>query len=489
MKTVDDFINDFNVSISKYDALESRYRTGDPLLTTILTAVSTQMAMLSTQIDLAIVEPFQPTKKATILAAASLRGLLPKASPCRVKIFVNNSNSTAYTFSQNQVLLDNNNREYYIDTPITIAANGSDYIEATQITKETVTHTVVNSVPFYAIEIQPQGDNGDYICALSVSDNNGNNYQYSDNYVNVYPDVKSFTVETDIQAKFYIRFGWQNNVGYQPPNSTILTITACRTFGDIDLKTNTHFSFDIQNTQTRLIDLTFDSFVTNGIDEMPLNIIADLCKFPAIYNNNAVFLTDFEFLIRRNYTNLKFFRIWNESLEETFRGASLENINCLFVAVMSNTANEIRNTVFDTLTTIDYSALTDTQKSIRQTLLNADNTYQIKFYPPVIAQLNVHITVTVSYSYGKNDIQSSIQSVMMANYGQDAMRGQKTMLKKDIHTLLRTNIKALSDVNADIDVTISNVYKNFEYWQFVDASSLTIIVNQTTVIIPAWNNV
>jgi hypothetical protein len=49
-----------------------------------------------------------------------------------------------------------------------------------------------------------------------------------------------------------------------------------------------------------------------------------------------LYLGEFDFLVRRNYTTLKFLSVWNETMEEDARGANVANINTLFVAKSSS---------------------------------------------------------------------------------------------------------------------------------------------------------
>jgi hypothetical protein len=62
-----------------------------------------------------------------------------------------------------------------------------------------------------------------------------------------------------------------------------------------------------------------DALLIAGQNPMPMSVLRDLARYPSVYDNNAVFLGEFDFLVRRNFPTLQFLSVWNESAEEQAR--------------------------------------------------------------------------------------------------------------------------------------------------------------------------
>ncbi|MBP9694245.1 MAG: hypothetical protein KBE16_06035, partial [Alphaproteobacteria bacterium] len=84
--------------------------------------------------------------------------------------------------------------------------------------------------------------------------------------------------------------------------------------------------------------------------------------------------------------------VWNEAIEEVARGANVDNINTLFVACLSAEGGESVLTETNPLVPVPPvfildSNLTETQKGIRSVIIDADNSYRVKFVTPVRSEI------------------------------------------------------------------------------------------------------
>src|SRR5690606_37397032 len=83
----------------------------------------------------------------------------------------------------------------------------------------------------------------------------------------------------------------------------------------------------------------------------------EISAYPSVYNSSAVYLGNFDFLIRRNLGPFRFLSIWNEYKEEQVRGADIDNINTLFVTAVKDGVDDatLRSQIYDAIKAADDS--------------------------------------------------------------------------------------------------------------------------------------
>ncbi|SEN74128.1 hypothetical protein [Nitrosomonas marina] len=494
MLTKADFQKKIADTIALYPAVAALYRAGDPRILQNLEAMATMLGMFSMQIETAMAEPFEKVRDATVMADAAMRGVIAKATPARVRILVTNNNDSAFTVDTGRVVIDSNGLPYIAETTVVVSANSTGTFEAVQVKKETIDHTVSGSVPFYAVEV-PQAVDETYLSGISVSDSDGE-YAYRERYVNIYPDDRVFHVEADDRQRIYVRFGQEGIIGFQPPDGHEITLTISRSAGEITLDASAPFSFEyLISPLENNVELVLDSLLEKGKNPPDITTLRDLVRYPTVYNHNAVFLGEFDFVVRRDYHDTQFLSVWNEAIEEAARGASVDNINTLFVACLSADGGETVLTEPDPNTPVSPAFiaegnLTATQKGIRDVILQADNSYRVKFMTPVRSEIAVTVDAKISAAYVASDVQSKIVEAILAEYGesQPGSRRPNKPLYKSVYALLKSRIPALSDANADVSVTIAQPVGNFrpELWRYVTEASLTVNVTTENVLPPAW---
>jgi hypothetical protein len=493
MLTKSDFQRAIADGIDNYPAIAPLYRAGDPRIIQNLDAMATMLAMISVQIEVAQAEPFEKVRDATVLADAAMRGVIRKSRPGRVRIAVSNQSDGPYTLEVARNVLDSQGNIYHVDTPLTLPAGAYGAVDATQIKSETLTHTVSGSEPFYAIEI-PEAEDGSYLSGISVSDGAGE-FEYRERYVNTLPNERVYHIETDDRQRIYVRFGYGNVVGYQPADGHVITLTIYRSIGIISPGAGSPFSFEyLQSPQESAIDISLHAVLDKGDNPPDMVTLRDLAKYPSVYDHSAVYLGEFDFLVRRNYTSLKFLSVWNESAEEAIRGPSLDNINTLFVACFLATEQVLVETdpaIALPPTIIPSGSLTETQQKILATIKRADDSYKVKFLTPVKSKIAVTINATVSSSFVPSDVRSQIAEVLLQEFGEDSnasKRGSNRPLYQTIYALLRAKVPALSAGRADMTVNIAEPTGGYrpELWRYVATDSLSITVQTANVTLPSW---
>ncbi len=501
MITKEQFTQAIENIVGSYPTIAALYKANDPRIRQNLEAQATMLAMFSSQVETSSAEPFEKVRDATVLADAAMRGIIRKASPAVVTIKLTNNGTSDYTLAPRQ-LFDSSGNQYTItSSAITVRPNETATFQAEQSTIEELKHTVSESTPFYAIEI-PESSDGSYLTAIAVADTDGFDYKYSERYVNVSAGERVFHVEADDRQRVYVRFG-SAGVGVIPDNGQSITVSIHRCAGKIYPAANSPFSFENISPFDLNIALNLDHVDDPGENPPDIATLREMIKYPSVYDHNAVYLGEFDFLVRRKFPPIagQFLSIWNESMEETARNkADNKNINTLFVACYYDT-EAIRNEPNPNAQVppgaqispiaIAETDLTSRQVEIRELILGADDSYRVKFLTPVKSEIIMSVTATISTAYSAETTRKLIQDVLIAEFGINspaATRGLNKPLYQRIYKILRSKVPALKDANSDVRVTITG-HPNPnrpELWRYVADGSLTIDVNQANITQTGW---
>jgi len=496
MLTKADFQQAIRDSISAYPAISPLYQAGDPRITQHLDAMATMLAMFSAQLETAMAEPFEKTRDATVLADAAMRGIVRKATSTRVRVRVANKGASSFLVESGRAVLDSTGLPYRIETSASVPAGAEATFDTVQLRSITIKHTVTSSEPFYAIEIPPAED-GAFLAGISVSDSDGE-FTHRERYVNTFPDERVFHVEADDRQRVYVRFGFDGIVGVQPKDGHEISLSVFYTVGEVIPAFGSPFSFEyLGSPQEAAIELKMDALLLPGQNPPDMSVLRDLARYPSVYDHNAVFLGEFDFLVRRNFPTLRFLSVWNESAEEQARGPSLDNINTLFVACLSDVGTESILTEANPDVPVPPSVIADgsltvTQLEIRQSILAADDSYKVRFFTPVRSKIAMTIGAKVATSYIASDVREKIIEAIISEFGEAAAasrRGRNRPLYQRVYALLRERVAALTGGNSDLTVNIvepASLSARPEMWRYVAADSLSVTVETANIVTPSW---
>ncbi len=450
------------------------YQAGDPRLLAQLGAMSAMLTMLSQQIDTESMEPFNKVRDTTVMADAAMKGILPFARPPRLALAVANGAAKPLNIAVGRRLLDQNGRVYVAETQVTIAAGQTGTVNVKQVTTRTFDDTVSNSVPFYAVQVPPSSDSELSISGIYVSIG-GTSYPYTPQFANLAANQPGYTLETDEYRKLWVKFGWANTFGVQPANGTTINFTVEETYGANVLSVNAAFTFESTAApEDRYATMTMSSVLFAGADPVDVDSLREWSKYPSTYDANAVYLGNFDFLVRRQLFPLRFLSIWNEQIEEGVRGASVANINRLFISALMDNVDP-----------------TWMQGEIKRIIKQADDSYWIKFVPAVPFEVPLTIDTQVSVVHDVGDVEAKIRAVVYDMYGQDSTAAQKGMLQinnKLLSEKLKDNVSALQDDGSDFQVTVPTIASALpEQYRYVSAASLTVNVTQSTYNDGQWS--
>ena len=462
-------------ALGQFPALAALVRAGDPRILAQLRAQAAMLAMLSEQVDVAQFEPFIKSRDGTVLADAALKGVLPLARPARLRLEVANKGASIYTVTAGRRFLDTKGRVYEADTAVSIPAGGVATVSVTQKTVRVVNHTVSIPSTFYAVEVAA-GSEDVYVCDLSVW-RAGTQLTYRPDWVNVLPGDMAYNLETDERRRLMVRFGSTNviGIGVQTGEVYELRITECEGRID-DLGVEDPFSLEYIYTEADgRIEAKLDATLDQGADPPSIAELRSMAQYPSVYSHNAVYLGEFDFLLRRYLRPIRFLSVWNEQIEEDVRGADVDNINKLFVA------GEVTGMAAATF-----------QEKVRNLIAAADNSYKIEFVAisPQAVPLTVDVSIAVVHDIAT--VQAQIRQALLEQYG-DGMpavaRGMSSPLRnRAIIDLLKGRVPALQDSLADIRVSMALPATPLpEHYLHLTGASITVNVERAAFGSGPWS--
>ena len=466
--TREDFQTAIAAEISNFPTAAQLYQAGDPRLLAQLGAMATMLAMISNQIDVASMEPFVKARDTTVLADATMKGILPFARPARVTLTVENRDPiNTLTVSIGRRLLGEQGRVYVAETGARIEPGTSATIAARQMTTRTFSHTVAGSVPFYAVQIPQPTDTEMEISGVLVSIA-GVPYPYTPEFSNLAANEPGFVIETDEQRRMMAKFGWRDTFGVQPTNGTVIDFIVEETYGVSELSAAQVFTFESATVAAdQSAKITLASVVFPGADPVDIQTMREWAQYPSTYDSSAVYLGNFDFLVRRNMPNIRFLSVWNEQIEESVRGPKVANINCLFVAAL-----------------MDGVLPGWLQDNITQIIASADDSYRIRFVPVQDVLVPISVSAQVSVVHDPDDVAAKIRSVLLGLYGRDSAAVKSGMMvpnHKRIYDALKAGIPALQDAASDMQISIPQPGSLLpEQFRYMAESSMTVNVTQST---------
>lgn len=462
-------------SISQYPDAALRFQAGDQRLLASLDAIATMVAALSQQVEVASAEPFEKVRDATILADGALKGILPMAVPATVSVIVENRSSTPFALQAGRTLLDSAGNLYSVAVPVTIPAGASAQSVLSQRATRAKTFNVTQSTPFLTVEVDPPTDDR-FICGISVRRSDGQAFAYTPEFCNVDAGAFIYHVETDELRRLYVRFGYDGIVGHQPAVGEQFVIEVAECNGDVRPDVGSPFALQYTFTpQDSQIVAAMGALLESGSPPMDTATIRELSKYPSIYDASAVYLGEFDFLVRRNVPGLRFLSVWNERIEERVRGASVNNINRLFIAFLP--------------------AVGDSEPAVRariSTVINdADDGYSLSYVTPVDVPIIIAIEAFVSVVNDPAAVESQIRAAVLAEYGVDTPAARRGLIEpqyKRLYDRIRRDVAAVADSEADLRVQITVPPGPLlpEQRRAVTASSLTVTVTARTQTAGNW---
>lgn len=483
MYTKKDFVAAITANIDKHPAAAVLWRAGDPRLIEIMLSIAEMASMLSQQQEMVAMEAFEKARDTTVLADAALKGIVPQASPAQIIAVWTNNSDSAYQVVAGKRLLDTNGRIYEVLQPAIAPPNGGTAdVTLIQYSTNIISHTVSGSEPFYSILI-PEPTNGRYIAGISVLNADNTTFQYRYRFTNVSPDELVYHIETDEYRRIYIKFGYEGYAGYQPEDGEILKIVVHESDGDVRPTSGSLFTLEyLYNSQDARQDVRMKELLQAGSNPFTVPVLRELSRYPSIYDDNAVYLGEFDSLLRRNLSGLEFLSVWNEEIERKVRGENVDHINRLFVAYRGVDADDVWSQ--------DQASASATQENISRIIGYADDSYRITFVEPVISNIYFTIHASIARVHNIDAVKGQIRDALLLKYGIGtayARRGNDAPRQREAVELIRSNVVALQDAGSDFRVTIVAEQPPLpEHWHYVTQESIVINIEYANYAVNQW---
>jgi len=464
-------------ALSAYPGIAQHVQAGDPRVLAPLAAQATMLAMLSAHTEVAKFEPFVKSRDGTVLADAALKGILPLGRAAKVTLTIENKDAAGREamLGAQRRLLDQKGRIYELDSAITLPPGETRTVGATQVRRRSLTRIISDAKDFHSLPVNLSAD--DLYLNTLVVHRGTEEFTYAPDWFNVGADENCYQVETDELRRMWVKFGKSSVIGYGVKNGDEFTLEITECNGRIvDLAPGGDFNLEyIFAAEEVGLALKLASVQDEGAAPHTISELRVMARYPAIYDHNAVYLGEFEFLLRRYLSGIRFLSVWNEQIEEGVRGANVHHINCLFV---SGLVAGMSDAAF--------------QERVRALVKRADNSYRVVFVPAVRVPVPVRITASVAISWDLATVESQIRALLLAYFGDGAINVSQGMgqpiKKSQINKLLREGIDALRDERAEFDVTVAMPATDLpEHFLHITPESLTVNVSSAKYGVSLWN--
>lgn len=457
--TKDQFTQSAVDEIASYPTIALRYQIGDPLVIQSLGSMAAMLADVSNQVEVTAGEPFTKARDVTVRSDAAVKGILPFGTPSIAAIKVTNAALVPVQVTAGRSIQDAAGRYWLVTVGVNLAAGAVGYLTARQVSSRSFVHTVAASMPFYAIPLsQPEVG---FIGSVLVD-----TFEYSTNFANIEDSQRVYNIKSDETGELSVQFGIAGLSGYQPAVGEQITITVQDTEGAVTLSTGLKFYFEYTGgAGDALLTMELSEVSQTGADPMDVTTMREVCSYPGIYDDSAVFLSNFDYVVRKAISPVSFLSVWNEAKEESVRGASLDNINTLFIAARK------AGTTAPVL-----------QAQISAVIKRADNSYRHKFVTVVDVVVPMVITLTIPSVYDSGAIKQQVTTILLNQYGEHsawAKRGEAQILEKDLYALMVANkVTAISARlgNMTVDSIGDDADLLPEHYRYITPASLVINV-------------
>lgn len=463
------------IALQDFPVTMARYRAGDPTVTAQLNAIQHMLAEIGRDVEISELEPFRKSREATILADASNKGILPIGTPCQHTVRISNVGAERATLQSGRVFEDGQGRPWRLLQNAEIQGHGFTDVLAEQSQVRQITRTIIETIPFYQFTVPIEDDMS--MVTMAVTDQDNNIYNFITRWMNTQAGERAITLNTNSLREITLEFGDSTRFGRTLEANTELTISIIETYGELDATALKEAM--LQQTNTALeakLQMKFvsDGLVRMGADPLSIDQMRLLASYPT-HDDNAVFLGNFDFLVRKKFmARSHYLHVWNETIHERHFGASINNINHLFVCVVPKHPNEyplICNEIRELIGRVD-------------SLYSGDKTV---FLEVEERPLNLYINATLSSVHDVEAVKSQIQTLLISNYGKEQIASSYNLEEgfnlQEIVKLMNTQIVAFQDRQSDFNISIedlSNAPIKPNQWLYLSDQSIHINIKRSS---------
>lgn len=477
-------------ALEDYPEVSELYQAGDPRLRVQVGAIADFLVLMSQELEISELEPFLKTRDRSILADASNKGILPTATAARHNVSITNDGATSVTLSAGRVISDNQGRPWRLLSGSTIAAGATTTVVAEQSEISTVSYTVAVTEAFHQT-ILPLTD-GLYLADLAVQREDLPTPVTMDRaprWMNVLPGDEAYRVLVDSLRRITVEFGDTDRAGRTATAADEYTFTLLQTYGKVDHLKLREASLDTiatpEEQKLRLLFLT-GGIIRAGADPLTMTQLRLMASYPALYDESAVYLGNFDFLVRRQFAaRCGFISVWNESAHERAYGSvDFVDMNRLHVAVSA--LNPLEQTTLEG----EVAALIGRADSLYSGGVYDSGTNPAgKVIVDSVVEREYALTVTARLA-GVHDIDTTraqIKAALLGRYGKGQVAVSRWLPDginlQEASTIMRMTIPAFQDRISDFslsgeDVSILDKVMPHQ-WLYLSDDSITVDIKRT----------
>ncbi|WP_111857840.1 hypothetical protein [Acinetobacter sp. CFCC 10889] len=469
--------------LQDYPEVAARYQAGDPTIVAPLASMQHFVAELSRDVSISELEPFTKSREATILADAANKGILPIATACQHTIEVINNGKNTVSLLSGRMIEDGYGRAWRLLQTANVAAGQMVEVLAEQSEIREINYQPVLSEPFHNYTLPLSTDLA--LVSLSVKDQDDNDYKFVTRWMNTLADERAITINTNSLRELILGFGDSNRFGQTLKNNTILTIQLLESYGYFDPSSLREASLqDVRNgfEQKLVVRFKEGALVRLGADPLSIDELRLLSSYPT-YDENAVFLGNHDFLVRKTFMARTFFvSVWNEAVNEIYYGGNYRSINKMFVSFVAKNDNE-------------KAAL---GQEISHYVEKVDNFYlnNTVLIEPQERAFSIRIDATIAAVHDAETVKEQIKTLLLGYYGKGKIAASYFLSNgfnsKEITRLLEKNIAAFQDRTSDFKLFVEDTEKNPikpNQWLFMTEASIStnIKVLKTSIGESKWS--
>lgn len=474
MLTLDDLRARLVATLDDAEIAE-RYQAGDPLVVQQVNANAAFLVLLSQDIDISTIEPFIKTRDRSIIADATNKGILPVATPCQHILEVINSGATSRTLTQGRMIEDSQGgRPWRLLSSVTVDAGETGEVTVEQSELREVVFAAVFSEAFRRVPLDIT--DGLFLSAILVTDEatpTPNIYPIAPRWMNVAAGDYAINVTTDSLRRIIVEFGDTLRAGRTLEAADVIHFLLTESYGFVDAARLKDASLiEVLTGEERLrVRFKLGGLVRAGADPLSISQLRLLASYPALYDENAVFLGNFDYLARKKFmARSDYVVVWNESVQDRIYGATLDDINHLNVTVVAKNP-------------VDQIPL---ENDIKLAMARADTLYDGRVNVRAAVEREYVLTVTgrLAAQYEIDTVADQIRALLLDKYGKGTIAASHWLPDgvnlQEASTLVRNNIQAFQDRISDFSLSGEDLsldpIKPHE-WTYL--TSVSIVVNLT----------
>lgn len=462
-----------------------RYQVGDPLVVQQIRANAAFFALMAREVEVSVNEPFIKSRDSSIIADATNKGILPIATACRAMLQVINNNATAITLDQGRFVEDHaGGRLWRLNASANVAAGAIGEVEVEQCEYRSILHTVAATEDFYHVEIEAKDDL--MLAGIRVRDV-ASNTTYSQNarWMNVAAGAESYTLTTDSFRRIFVEFGADGRAGRTVTTGQQFEIAVKECYGEVDIARLKDASLVEVNTAAETkISVRFKEggVIANGTNPLSVAQLRVLASYPSLYDENAVFLSNFDYSVRKKFmAKLDFLAVWNETEHESYYAPSYDNVNHLHLCVKAKA-------------TVNQAVL---ESDIQAYIGQLDSLFMGRVITSVVLEkpIIVKIDVRLAAPHDAASVESQIRTLLIGRYGRGQLASSRWIPygfnAQEVASYLRKNVVAFQDMVSDFSIELPSVaskaYRNKpHWWVFMDDAYITIKTTKTVETGVVW---